>query len=152
MKIELKKVREMQVAYIDRVGPYSEVGPLFAEIAGWLAGKGLQISAPPFGIYYDNPQVVPVEKLRCEVGFPFIGKTKGEGKIKVKKIPAREVLSTIHKGPYSEVGAIYEALTRYAIEKGYSFAGAPMEIYLNSPAEVPESELLTEVQIPVTKK
>ena len=152
MEIELKKVGEMQVAYIAHVGPYGEVGPLFAEIAGWLAGKGLQISGPPFGIYYDNPEVVPAEKLRCEVGFPFIGETQGEGRIKVKKIPGREVLSGIHKGPYREVGPVYEALTRHAVKKGYSIVGAPVEIYLNAPGEVPESELLTEVQIPVTKE
>jgi len=75
-----------------------------------------------------------------------------EGEIKIKKIPAQEVLYTMHKGPYREVGPSYTALFQYAKEKGYIPLGCPIEIYLNDPAKVPESELLTEVQVPVKKK
>jgi len=37
------------------------------------------------------------------------------------------------------------------IEDGYQMTGAPLEIYFNSPIEVPETDLLTEVQFPVVK-
>ena len=57
----------------------------------------------------------------------------------------------MHKGSFSEVGPVYEILMNKVIEKGYQMSGAPIEIYFNSPMEVPESELLTEVQFPVVK-
>ena len=82
--------------------------------------------------------------MRSEVGIPFKGETKPEGNIKIKKIPAQEALHTMHKGPYKEVGPAYAALFQHANEKGYILQGCPMEIYLNDPAKVKESELLTD--------
>ena len=152
MEVKLKKTELLQVATISHVGPYGEVGKLYEEIAKWLRQKQLKITGPPFGWFYDNPQEVPANNLRSEVGFPFKGEAKPEGKIKVKKIPAQEVLYTIHKGPYSEVGAAYAALFQYAHEKGYTPLGSPMEIYLNDPAKTPENKLLTEIQLPIKKE
>lgn len=152
MKVNLKKTEPMQVAIISHIGPYSEAGKLYEEIAKWLRQKQLKITGPPLGWFYDSPEEVPAHKLRSEVEFPFKGEAKPEGKIKIKKIPAQEVLYTMHKGPYREVGPSYAALFQYAREKGYIPLGCPIEIYLNDPAKVPESELLTEIQVPVKKK
>ena len=142
----------MQVATISHVGPYREVGKLYAEIAKWLNQKQLQIAGPPFGWYYDNPEEVPAHRLRSEVGFPFKGEAAPEGKIKIKKIPAQTVLYVMHKGPYSELGPAYIALFQHANDKGYTPLEPPMEIYLNDPATVLESELLTEIQLPIKKE
>ena len=90
--------------------------------------------------------------MRSEVGFPFKGEAKSEGKVEIKKIPAQEVLSVIHKGPYREVGPAYATLFQYAKEKGCVSQGCPLEIYLNDPAKVAEKELLTEIQLPIKKK
>jgi len=152
MEVKLKKTEPMQVAVISHIGPYSQAGKLYGEIAKWLRQKQLRITGPPFGWFYDSPEEVQPQKLRSEVGFPFKGEAKPEGNIKIKKIPAQEVLSTIHKGPYGEVGPSYKALYQHASEKGYIPSGCPMEIYLNDPMKVSESELLTEIQLPVKKK
>jgi len=152
LEIKLKKTEPWQAATIKHVGPYKEVGKLYEEIIKWLRQKQLKITGPPFGWFYDNPEEVPVNRLRGEVGFPFKGEVKSEGSIKIKKIPAQEVLYTIHKGPYMEVGPAYTALFQHAREKGYIPQGCPMEIYLNDPAKVPKNELLTEVQLPIKKK
>ena len=152
MEVKLKKTKPMQVATTTHVGSYTEIGRLYGEIAKWLGQKRLRITGPPFGWFYDDPEEVPTEKLRSEVGFPFKGEAKLEGKIKIKKIPAQEVLYAIHKGPYREVGPSYAALFKYANEKGYIPLGCPIEIYLNDPAKVSESELLTEIQLPIKKK
>jgi AraC family transcriptional regulator len=42
-------------------------------------------------------------------------------------------------------------LIEYAQKEGYQITGAPLESYLNSPDDVAESELLTEIQFPVAK-
>jgi len=152
MEIKLRKTEPMQVATISHVGPYEEVGKLYQEIVKWLRQKRLKITGSPFGWFYDNPEEVPAHKLRSEVGFPFKGDAKPEGNIKIKKVPAQEVFSTIHRGPYKEVGPAYAALFKHANEKGYIPLGCPMEIYLNDPAKVKESELLTEIQLPVKKR
>jgi len=152
MEVKVKKTELMQVAVVSHVGPYSEAGKHYEEIAKWLRQKQLRIAGPPLGWFYDNPEEAPALKLRSEVGFPFKGEAKPEGNIKIKKIPSQEVLFTMHKGPYREIGPAYKALYQYASEKGYIPLGCPIEIYLNDPAKVPESQLLTEVQLPIKKK
>ncbi|MBM4241039.1 MAG: GyrI-like domain-containing protein [Euryarchaeota archaeon] len=152
MQIEEKMVEEKQVTYIFATGPYDQLPALFGEVVGWVMMKGLQIVGPPFGIYYNSPEEVSPEELIYEVGIPFVGEAQEEGKIKIKKIPAQLVLSAMHKGPYDKVGPVFAALAEYAFKNGYEIVGAPTEIYLSDPNEVPESELLTEVQFPVVKK
>lgn len=152
MEIEVKMVEEKQVAYISHKGPYDALPELFGEVVGWVMMKGLQITGPPFGIYYNSPEEVPPEELEYEVGIPFVGEAQEEGRIKIKKLPAQQVLSAMHKGPYDQVGPVFTALAEHAMKEGYEIVGAPMEIYLNDPMEVPESELLTEVQFSVVKK
>lgn len=105
-----------------------------------------------FWMVLRHPDQVPASKLRSEIGFPFQGEAKPEGDIEIKKLPGQHVLSTIHRGPYGKVGVAYAVLFQYASEKGFVPTGCPMEIYLNNPAEVPESELLTEIQLPIRKK
>jgi effector-binding domain-containing protein len=152
MEVKLKKTESRQAAVVSHVGPYGEVGRLYEEVARWLRQKQLRITGSSFGWFYDNPEEVSENKLRSEVGFPFQGEAKSEGKVEIRKIPAQEVLSVIHKGPYREVGPAYATLFQYTKEKGYIPQGCPMEIYLNDPAKVAEKELLTEIQLPIKKK
>ncbi len=56
------------------------------------------------------------------------------------------MLSAIHKGPYNQIGTVYAALMEYATNNEYEIIGAPMELWLNNPTEVTESDLLTEVR------
>ena len=152
MQIKLKNVEETQVAYIFHVGSIEELDDLMGEVVGWIVSKGLQITGPPYGIYYSVPSETPPEQMKYEVGIPFTGDIKPEGKVKVKKIPDQTVLSAVHKGPYHEVGPTYAALMDQVMKEGYDIIGAPVEIYINSPMEVPESELMTEIHFPVVKK
>jgi len=151
VEVKSKKTESMQVAVISCVGPYGEVGKHYETIAKWLNKKGLRISGPPLGWFYDNPEEVSAHKLRSEVGFPFKGVATPEAEIKIKKVPAQSVLYVVHKGPYSQVGPAYAALFEHTRKQGYIPLGSPMEMYLNDPAKVRESELLTEVQLPVKK-
>ena len=55
MQIKLKNVEETQVAYIFHVGSIEELDDLMGEVVGWIVSKGLQITGPPYGIYYSVP-------------------------------------------------------------------------------------------------
>jgi tRNA-Thr(GGU) m(6)t(6)A37 methyltransferase TsaA len=149
MKIELKTVKENQVASISHVGPVEEMGELIGELTGWVIQKGLQVTQPPFVVYYTSPMEVSPEKMEYEVGIPFNGNTNGDAKVKIKIIPKHKTISTIFKGPYQEIGPVYAEIMQHIMEGKYEMIGAPREAYLNNPTEVPENELLTEVIFPV---
>jgi len=86
------------------------------------------------------------------VGMPFTGEAEEEGRVKIKTVLKKLVLSTIYKGPYSECGMAIGALAEYAYQNGHEIIGPPMETYLSDPNETPESELLTEMCFAVSKK
>ncbi|MDD1774610.1 MAG: GyrI-like domain-containing protein [Methanobacterium sp.] len=151
MEIKEKKIPERKVAYISYQGPFEEIPVLMGEIVGFLMAKGLQIMGPPFGVYYNSPQEVPVEELYYEIGMPFAGEANEEGRIKIKTIPEQLVLSTVYKGAYSEAGKAIGALAQHAYQNKYEITGPPMEIYISDPNETPEDELLTEMCFPVKK-
>ncbi|SCG84876.1 GyrI-like domain-containing protein [Methanobacterium congolense] len=152
MKIEFKEVPKKQVAYIFHKGSFESIPEIMGEVVGWVMSKNLQVAGPPFGVYYTSPQDVSPDEMEFEVGMPFEGEAEGKGNVRVKNVAAHHVLSVMYKGPYSEVGNVYAAVMEYAVKNQYEPAGAPMEIYLNSPQEVPEEELLTEIQFPVVKR
>ena len=152
MEIVEKKLGKRQVAYVTYKGSYEEVPVLMGEIVGFIMAKGLSIMGPPFGVYFNSPQEVPVEELMYEVGMPFAGEAAEEGRVKIKTMQEQLVLSTIYKGPYSECGMAFGALAEYAYKNGYEIIGPPMETYISDPNETPESELLTEMCFPVVKK
>ena len=97
------------------------------------------------------PLEVSEEDLEWEVGAAFVGDIQAGEDIQIKQVPEQEVVSTIFKGPYGEAASAYVAMFEYAAKNGYQIIGPITESYLNSPEEVPESELLTEIMFPVIK-
>lgn len=152
MEIKLKTVKEDQIASISHVGPVEEMEEIMGELTGWVMGKNLQVIGPPFVVYYTSPLEVPPEKMEYEVGIPFTGDMDDDGKVTIKIMPQHNVLSIIYKGPYHKITSAYGIMMEYISIEGFEMIGAPREVYLNSPQEVPENELLTEIQFPIVKE
>jgi AraC family transcriptional regulator len=90
LEIEVKTVGEMQVAFIQYIGPFEVLPQLLGEVVQWVMSNGLQMTGMPFGLYYNSPLEVPLEALKWETGIPFIGEAEEEGRIKIKKIPSHK--------------------------------------------------------------
>ena len=85
-----------------------------------------------------------------EVALPITGPASLDGTAaRIVTLPGGRFASVLHTGAYPGVGKAYERLFAYMNEHGLAPAGPSRELYLNDPAEVPEKELLTEVQFPV---
>lgn len=156
VKIEAKMAEEMRAACLSHKGAVAAIGDdmgrLLGELIGWVMKGGLQVAGPPFSVYYSSPEEMARGEMEFEVGIPFVGEAQGGNNIQIKTFPAQNVLSAIHKGPYSQIAPVYAALMEYATKNEYDVTGAPMELYLTNPMEVAESELLTEVRFPVMKR
>lgn len=158
MKIEVKTIPEHQVAYIYHLGSYEKIPDYLGTVIEWLAIKGLEVKAPVYGLYYNSPLEVAPEELEWEVGAGFEGKIEFEvfeeksenpQEVQIQTIPQHQVVSTIFKGPYGEASSVYVDLYEYTTQNNLKIVGAVKEIYLNSPEDAAEDELLTEVQFPV---
>lgn len=152
MEIVIKNIPQYQVAFISEKGSYTKIPGTLGKVVEWLMTQNVEIQMPIYGIYYNSPLEVSEEELEWEVGTAFIGKLEGKGEIQIKEVLEHEAVSTVFKGPYGEAASVYMALIEHATAEGYQISGSVLESYLNSPDEVPESELLTEVQFSVVKK
>jgi len=151
-EVKIKKVEGCKVAAIEEQGSFDKIGSIFGELYGWISKKSIEPSGPPFGIYYDDPGKVAPEKCRYEICAPIKGDVDGDERVKIKEIPEMEVACITHKGSYSQVGSAWQKISEWIEKEGYQFAEAGREVYLNAPETTPEKELLTEIQIPISKK
>jgi effector-binding domain-containing protein len=115
------------------------------KIANYLCSLGEQPIGVPYTAYYN----LDMQNLDVEMGFPVSKALPESEEIKAREIKAEQVVSTMYKGPYAKMEATYVELLKWIEEKGYQLTGVSYEYYHNSPEDVPESELLTEIVIPI---
>jgi len=156
VEITVKKTEPMTVAFISMKGPYTLISDAFGKLYGWI-GEGSYIPAgPPLGVYFNAPEQVPAEELLWEICSPIAGDVAPNGPDEkgfgVKKVEGAEVASTMHKGPFAQVGNTIHALEAWIAENGYEIVGPYEEIYLTDPGKSTPEELLTEVRFPVRKR
>ncbi|MBN2160107.1 MAG: GyrI-like domain-containing protein [Spirochaetes bacterium] len=136
--IEEKAMGPFNLAYEEHRGDYGKTGDILERVRGSLEKEHSIKSARGFGIFYDDPKKVPVEKLRSEVG--YIVEETDAARLKsggtalkfrtyprlncvVAEFPLRNTVSM-----FIGLMRVYPEMDRYIKEKGYS-PGHSMEIY-----------------------
>ncbi|MEL7536155.1 MAG: SRPBCC family protein [Pseudomonadota bacterium] len=74
-----------------------------------------------------------------------------DGAVKMTAAYAGPALKAIHKGPYPSLADTHAKLRAYAAALGYETAGDLWESYVSDPGSIAESELITEVFLPVNR-
>jgi DNA-binding transcriptional MerR regulator len=117
---------------------------LFSKVYDLMQQTGAACLGAPFAIYH-SPEFDP-EDTDVEVGFPT-ETTDSHTRI----LKGGDCAVALHKGPYSNLTEVYARLVEWLEAGGLTPAAPPYEKYLNSPQEVPEDQLLTEVCFPIHK-
>jgi effector-binding domain-containing protein len=148
----IKKIPKIRVLSKRTQGPFfGLIGKLIGEVFQKIYGEnncGAQviIAGPPMYICHDEG-FMP-DNADVEVAVPITGRINVEEDFEVRYLPETKVISTIHKGSYSNLGEAYTRVFEHARKNGLEINGPMREIYLTNPQEKPEDELLTEVQFP----
>ena len=121
------------------------IGESYRKIAEYLAELGQQPANAPYTAYYN----LDMQDLDVEMGFPVAGPLPGKDEVKAGEIPAGRYVSCMFKGPYSQMEPVYNEMNKWMQENKLEPAGAAYEYYYNGPQDVPESELLTRISLPV---
>lgn len=70
-----------------------------------------------------------------------------------EEVPAATVVSVMHRGPYADLPRAYAFVMEWIEQNGYRTTDLPRESYLDGIWNgIPESEWLTEIQVPIEKK
>lgn len=155
-KVRLQKSRAKRVAYLKRKAPYSDIQGTIEQLRLWMRENGHGAAGLPYTVFVSSP-IVPAELLEWEVHipikapgpepFPHTETTPG-----VKDIPEREVMCTRHQGFYETMSNTLQGLIGFMFSNGYRLVGPAEELYTNEPGSVPDSQLETEVRLPVEKR
>ncbi len=121
------------------------LGRAFAAVIGHLGMLGEAPAGAPFVAYHN----MDMQNLEIDAGFPVAHEVAGAGEIKPGFIPGGDAATCLHVGPYDQVGAAYEALTRFIAANGRKAKGVAYEFYLNDPTTVEPSKLETKVLFPL---
>ncbi len=109
----------------------------------------VSITGPFMSIYHDEECREKDADIECAV--PITGKiTVSDPQTFVRIVPGGRILSLVYRGPYAGIHEGWSRIFTWIDEKGYQISGPGREVYLNDPCEVPEEDLLTEIQVPVS--
>ena len=143
VKIKKTVTGPYEIACLDNIGPYKNIGKKIEGAAILLAEQKIKSEAA-CGVYYDDPRVVPTEKLRSKGGFIV----KADTKLKILeelKIPKREVVvAKLKANPALAAMKTYPAIEKWAKKNNYKLKSPSFEIYHDNG--------VVEVQMPITKK
>ena len=144
----------MIYAGVRSVGPYNTVGSAFERIVGWAASAALmRPETKVIGLAWDNPTTVPADKLRYDAAITVDGPVKTPDDIRIGALPAMTWAMSVHKGSYARMTESFMALGAEVGRRNdlIHVSLCSLEIYASDPQRVPESDLLTEIGLPVVR-
>lgn len=121
------------------------MGPVFGQIAAYMARKGIPFAGPPFAMYHN----MDMEDLDVEIGFPVNSPAPGEGRVKPGRLPGGKLAMATHIGSYESLGGTYEKLTAFVQERALTPEEYMYEEYLNSPEDTAPEKLATNIYFPL---
>ena len=151
--VSIETLEPVELIGVSHAGDYMNIGQSFDKLYGWLGqnqlfGPGLR----GIGVYLDDPEVVPAEKLRsmAAVTSPDMASWP-ENTLERMTLSGGDYAVLMHKGPYAELHQAYLWFySQWLPQSGRQPADAPpFEEYLNNPCEVAPAELLTRICIPL---
>ena len=149
-EITQKTIDEIPFLYMRKQAKPDEVAQALASmlvpVFQYATANGIPFAGPPTARYVS----FGLGLITLEAGMPVAGPAEGKDDIMAGSLFGGEVASTIHKGPYDTLNLAHEAVQQWMMENNQEAGGAPWEVYITDPGEVPDpAEWLTEIVHPL---
>lgn len=159
MKVEIKTLPDMTLAYIRHVGPYKNNPNLFEELfsmlCNWAGPRNLITKDSKFlCIYHDGPDIADESKLRLDVCLNISDNTETSGEINKQEIKGGEYAITrfIIKDPKEYEENWNELYLNWLPQSGYQPEDKPPFEMYSSECKNENGEMIVDICIPVKKK
>lgn len=127
-------------------GIFNDIPSGFASVVGALTEANIDPIGAPFTLYYQAPDGDTDGDIAMCVPVAEVAELEGTT---IVSLPAGAAASIVHRGSYEDMGETYATVATWIQERGHQLIGPAREVYLNSPAEVAEADLLTELLFPI---
>lgn len=149
-EVTIRQLTPQPVLVIRRRVAQSEIAATLGEILPavftYIQRAGIPLAGPPFARYLSMGPGL----LTIEAGLAIAGPAQPEGEIEVAELPGGPAAVATHVGAYDTLAQTHVAVERWISGHGHASAGAPWELYVTDPGEVPDpAEWRTEVFYPV---
>lgn len=122
------------------------IGQSLGKIVPYAMSAGATLAGQPFARY---PDFGP-GSLTIEVGMPVATSVAGKDEIEAFELPGGRFAVGMHGGAYTHLSESFAALERWVTSQGLTVAGPAWELYVNDPADHPDSaDWRTEIYLPV---
>ena len=143
--IDTIHMEERRILCARHIGPYQGIGLAFTALEEELAQLGIKPQAM-LAIYHDNPSEVPQALLRSDAAAQ-VGEVRHitSRRLTADSIAAGLFARWIHKGPYSELYATWQAGYQAMHQRGFQAKGVCYEEYLNDSCSTGPQDLMTAI-------
>lgn len=151
-QVTIKDLPPARLAAMRHVGPYMDIGGTFDRLSAWAGARGLfGPDTMMIGIYHDDPGSRKPEELRADACITVGPDVAIDGDARLIDLAGGRHAVLRHQGPYAELQRPYRWLYgEWLASSGREPADRPpFEIYVNDPHDLPPSEWLTDICLPL---
>ncbi len=153
MQVEISAHPARRLATVRHVGPYNQIGRAFAQL-GQTLGPSMPVLAEQgamLALYDDDPRSVSPEALRADAAMVVPEDFVLPPELTEQHLPAGRYASTVHVGPYEQLGDVWQRfMGEWLPASGERAAASPsVEMYLNNPETTLKAEWRTQLSIPL---
>lgn len=151
---KVKVAPSYKVAYIIHIGPYT--GPNiwreeFTELIKWARKKRLRTGNWIMGFLGDLGAYT-TSKSRSIAALKIKGNAKPEGRIRIRTLPRRKVVSVTFNPDIIADRLVYHGIEGWLPYRPFKEAGPAREVYNGSPWTDRKAWSKAEVQVPIKKR
>ena len=160
LPVEIRKEPRRRLGALPHQGAYHDINHAFEKLYTLMATRSMATrsmaaqAGSAVGVFYDDPQAVPVAQLRSHAGLVLPDDLAISAPMEEVILPEGRHAVLTFTGPYAGLPAAYDQL--YALwlpQSGEEPGECPaFEIYLNSPLDTPPEKLVTEIHLPLQPK
>lgn len=148
--IAIKQTQAQRTVYIQYVGPYWTVGPVFRTMGQYMADHDQ--TGPMYARYEANPKKMRPNKMRSEIGFWIEGQHEPQHPYKSRMQESEQVAYEFVDTANPNIAKQYEIMTEWIRANDYEPVGPITEIHHRALDHAGADKLTVEIQMPLRKK
>jgi AraC family transcriptional regulator len=148
-EVKLETLPAVTLLALQMTGSFDQHAAAIGKVVQYGMTAGVMRGAP-LGIYYNDPEKVPVDSLRWDVCVPVPPGSKAEAPFAVLEQSEMQAAVVTCTGPYQGTAPCYGVLTAWLEKNSYAIAGPVQEHWLSDPSTPPE-KMQSKIVFPVKK-